>query len=261
MSNFVYFEDPRTLTEARLIYFHHNTPDAVGTLAAPGGAVDLYAAQLRFALSERLSVIAVKDGYITTDFGSDPLATALRDGWADVTAGLKYNWIRDPEAGTLLSGGITYEIPLGSNRAQQGLADGEFHFFLTGGQRFWDGMGHYLGAFGVRTAVDSSAQVSSWHWSNHVDVKLLDTVYLFTEVVWQHYTDSANVGLPLGVGGMDVFDLPATNVEGLDLVTQAVGLKYKPSGNTELGVMYEFPVTGFQDIIKDRLQLEWILRY
>ena len=30
MSNFIFFEDPRTLTEARTIFFHHQLPDRVG---------------------------------------------------------------------------------------------------------------------------------------------------------------------------------------------------------------------------------------
>ena len=46
MTNPIYFEDPRTLTEARFIYFHHKVP-----LAAAGGDVDLFAVQLRAALT------------------------------------------------------------------------------------------------------------------------------------------------------------------------------------------------------------------
>ena len=39
MSNFIFFEDPRTLTEARAIFFHHQLPDSIGTLGLPGGEV------------------------------------------------------------------------------------------------------------------------------------------------------------------------------------------------------------------------------
>ena len=59
----------------------------------------------------------------------------------------------------------------------------------------------------------------------------------------------------------DVFNLSSTNVAGNDLVTQSVGAKYKPNGNTELGIAYEFPLTSFKDIIDSRLQVELILRY
>ena len=46
MTNPVFFEDPRTLTEARMIFFQHKVPAAAG-----GGDVQLYAVQLRAALA------------------------------------------------------------------------------------------------------------------------------------------------------------------------------------------------------------------
>lgn len=261
MSNFIFFEDPRTLTEARAIFFNHKLPSSVGSLGLPGGDVQLYALQLRFALSERLSVIAVKDGFIVADMNGGPLDDLLNDGWADVSAGLKYNLVRDTCNGTLLSAGFTYEIPIGSQRTLQDIGDGEFHLFLSGGKRLWNGLGHYLGSVGYRIPVDSDVQTSSIHWSNHLDVKLTDRAYVFTEVVWWHWTDSADVGLPLGVGGHDAFNLFSTNVTGNDLVTQNIGVKIKPSANSELGVAYEFPLTDFKDVIDNRIQAELILRY
>ncbi len=261
MINFIFFEDPRTLTEARGIFFHHQTPDNVGTLGAPGGQVQLYALQLRAALTERLSVIAVKDGYIVTDINAGPLDDLLDDGWASVTAGLKYNLLRDPEAGSLLSAGLTYEIPIGSQRALQDIGDGEFYVFLTGGQRLWDGMAHYLTSVGYRFPVDNNVQTSAINWSNHLDVKLTDRFYAFTEFSWWHWTSSASAGLPLGVAGQDAFNLFSTNVTGNDLLTQNVGLKFKPSSQCEMGIAYQFPLTSFEDIIDYRVQAEVILRY
>ena len=54
---------------------------------------------------------------------------------------------------------------------------------------------------------------------------------------------------PLGVAGQDLFNLPSTNVTGNDLLTQNVGVKFKPSGNTEFGIAYEFPLTTFVRLI------------
>ena len=261
MTNFIFFEDPRTLTEARAIFFDHSLPSSVGSLGLPGGDVQLYALQLRFALSERLSVIAVKDGFIVADMDGGPLDDLLNDGWADVSAGLKYNLLRDTCSGALLSAGFSYEIPIGSQRALQDIGDGEFHIFLSGGKRLWGGLGHYLGAVGYRVPIDSDVQTSSIHWSNHLDVKLTNRFYAFTEVVWWHWTDSADAGLPLGVAGHDAFNLSSTNVDGNDLLTQNVGMKYKPSGNVEFGIAYEFPLTDFEDITANRIQAELILRY
>jgi len=62
MTNPVFFEDPRTLTEARVIFVNHNLPGALG-----GSSAQLYAVQLRFAINEDVSIIATKDGYMVSD--------------------------------------------------------------------------------------------------------------------------------------------------------------------------------------------------
>ncbi|WP_419188952.1 hypothetical protein [Stieleria marina] len=255
MINFVFFEDPRNVTELRPIFVTHNVPESLG-----GGSIQLYALQFRIALTERLSLIAVKDGYIV-DNTDGAIDTLLDDGWADVSAGLKYNLLRDVESGTLASFGFTYEIPLGSEKALQGLGDGEFHVFGTAGQRLLDGNAHILSSVGYRFPVDDDVQSSSIHWSNHLDVKLTDRVYAFTENAWWHWTDDADTGLALGVAGQDLFNLPVNNVDGNDLVTQNVGLKFKPRRSLEAGIAYEFPLTGFEDVIEDRVTLDLIMRY
>ncbi len=60
---------------------------------------------------------------------------------------------------------------------------------------------------------------------------------------------------------MDLFNLPSTNVTGSNLLTQNVGMKYKPCGNFEAGVAYEFPLSQNHDVIDNRVQLDLIFRY
>ncbi|TWU65761.1 hypothetical protein V7x_13100 [Crateriforma conspicua] len=262
MIDFVHFEDPRNLTELRPIFVTHQFPGTLGPNNIPaGGSAQLFALQFRIALTERLSLIAVKDGYIIDSSEGALDSLVLDSGWADVTAGLKYNLIRNTRTGTLLSGGFTYEIPMGSEKAAQAVGDGEFHFFVSGGQRFLDGQAHWLSSFGWQLPVDQSVQSTTVHWNNHFDVKLTDRVYLFTENSWWHWVDEAEVGLPLGVSGQDLLNLSATDVEGNDLVTHNVGMKYKPSRNIEAGVAYEFPLTEFKDVIENRVTLDLIFRY
>jgi hypothetical protein len=261
MIDFVHFEDPRNLTELRPIFVHHRFPNALGPAGIPaGGSAQLYAMQFRIALTERLSLIAVKDGYIVDN--SDGVLNGLLDsGWADVTAGLKYNLIRNVQTGTLLSTGFTYEIPMGSENALQSLGDGQFHLFATGGQRLFDGNAHVLSSFGWQLPVDQSAQSTTIHWNNHFDVRIHDKVYLFTENSWWHWTKGAGDGRALGVSGLDIINLDANNIEGNDVVTHNVGMKLKPKRNMELGMAYEFPLTSFEDIIKDRWTFDAIIRY
>ena len=263
MIDFVHFEDPRTLTELRPIFIHHNFPSTLGPAnISAGGSIQLIAAQFRLALTDRLSLIAVKDGYII-DNSEGALNGLLDSGWADVTAGLKYNLIRNVQSGTLLSGGFTYEIPIGSEDALQSVADGEFHFFASGGQRLAGGNAHVLSSIGYQVPVDNNAQSTTIHWNNHFDVRLTDTVYLFTENSWWHWVDDADpsVGTALGVSGQDLINLASSNVDGNDLVTHNMGFKLKPRRSLELGFAYEFPLTEFKDVIQNRYQVEAILRY
>ena len=260
MINFVHFEDPRNVTEIRPIFVNHWVPNTIGNNIPAGGSIQLLAMQFRVALTERLSLIGVKDGYIW-DNTDGALDTLLDDGWASITAGLKYNFLRDVQSGTLASAGVTYEIPIGSDSALQDNGDGEFHLFVTGGQRLLCGKAHLMSAFGWRVPADGYLQSESIHWSNHLDVKLTDKLYLLTEVAWWHWVDSAEGGAALGVAGQDLFNLSTSDVTGNDLVSQNVGVKYKPNRKTEIGLAYEFPLTEFKDVLEGRLQTELILRY
>ena len=112
-------------------------------------------------MTERLSIIATKDGFITSQ---NPL---VQDGFADVAAGLKYNVYRDVETQTIASVGTTFEMPVGSTRSLQGNGDGEFHLFATGGTEFlpyW----HWVSGTGFRLPVDRAAENQLWYWSNHI---------------------------------------------------------------------------------------------
>lgn len=249
MSNPVFFEDPRTLSEVRFIFLNHQLPVALG-----GNSVQVYAMQVRAALTERLSLIATKDGIINTQ------SPVLDSGFADVAAGLKYNLYRDPVAGRLLSAGMTFEIPAGSNRSLQGNGNGEFNFFATAGARVGE-RSHVISAMGLRVPGDENLENEIMYWSNHFDVQLGNRpVYAFTEINWFHYLSSANA-FPLPVEGGDLFNLGSPGVTGNDLVTQAVGLKAKPRRNIETGIAWEFPLTARQGLLDNRLTADLIIRF
>lgn len=248
MTNPVFFEDPRTLTELRGIFLQHKVPGAVG-----GGDIQVYAVQMRAALTERLSIVAAKDGYLVS---SNPV---VGDGWADVSVGLKYNLIRDCCNEMLLSTGFEYDMPVGTPRALQGRGDGEFHLFLTGGAELccdW----HYLSAFGLRLPVDDEEGETSLYWSQHVDYHLGYGLYTLAEFNWYHWTESGAGGIP-GVSGVDLFNLGSTGIAGDNIVTGAFGVKYKPNRLTEIGVAWENPLSEQRDLIENRLTVDLILRY
>ena len=63
VANPLFFESPLIQSEARPIFIYHNFDDKF-----IGGFARVYAVQLRWAVTERLAIIATKDGYIPTLF-------------------------------------------------------------------------------------------------------------------------------------------------------------------------------------------------
>ena len=61
--------------------------------------------------------------------------------------------------------------------------------------------------------------------------------------------------------GVDLFNFGSTGVSGSDVVTLAFGMRVKPAENMEVGVAWEFPVTTLEFVIKNRLTIDWIIRY
>lgn len=253
MTNPFYFEDPRNLSELRVIFANHVIPNRAPLV---GGDVQLLAVQIRAALTDRLSIIATKDGFLFT--GADPVI--IDDGWMDVNVGLKYNLFADPESQQLVSVGARFELPVGSPQTLQGQGDGIFDFFLTGGTAF-GAYGHWVSGAGFWIPADSQAQSQAFYWSNHWDWQINGSrVYALTEVNWYHWMRSGNGGVP-GLEGLDAFNLGSTGVAGNDIVTGAVGAKYKHSAYSEIGLAWEVPLTDRRDIIDNRLTVDWIIRY
>jgi len=108
VTNPLFNETPFITTEARPIYIYHHIPDDFLT---GGGNANVVALQARVALTERLGFIATADGYSWLDFDN-----TLPDdsGLNDITAGLKYAVISDPEAGSIATLGARYTIPVGT---------------------------------------------------------------------------------------------------------------------------------------------------
>src|SRR5215208_4238372 len=100
ITNPFFFEDPRSLTEVRGIFLNNNFPADIS-----GGNAQMYSAQFRGRLTDRLSVIAPNVGYFQVNQGSNSGAPV---GLASTPIGVKYNFIRNVESQFLVSGGITY---------------------------------------------------------------------------------------------------------------------------------------------------------
>lgn len=208
---------------------------------------------MRLRLTERLSFIAVKDGYIDS---SSPL---IDSGWADIGAGLKYSLYRDANRGQLLSAGARFETTAGRRSSLQGNGDGVFDFFLSGGSRLGD-RSHYLSTSGIVPAVDSQAENQMFYWSNHVDRRFGNMFYALSELNWYNYIKDGSA-FPAAIEGGDLFNLGSPGVKGNNIVTNAWGIKLKPNRNIESGVAFEFPMTQRRGVLDNRLTADLIFRF
>jgi len=248
ITNPIYFEDPRNLTEVRPIFINHSMPAALG-----GGTVNVYAMQLRARLSENVSFIAVKDGYITST------SPVLNDGWADLGAGLKFNLLRDAVNQRLWSAGFTYEAPVGSASALQGNGAGDLNLFSSAAARLGE-RSFFMSAGGIRAPLNSNRGSTSMYNSFHYSYMATQRLYLLSELNWFRWIGSGE-SFPLPLEGVDLANLGAAGVTGNNIVTWAYGLKLKPNRSNELGFAYEIPVSGRRDIFGPRVTVDYIRRF
>jgi hypothetical protein len=248
ITNPVYFEDPRLMTEARGIFLQHRVPSTAG-----GGSVQLYAIQLRARLTENVAFIATKDGFATS---SNPL---VDDGWADTAFGLKFALFRNPAAQTLLSAGFTYELATGEASALQGNGNGNLNLFYSGGRKLFNSI-NWVSGGGFRVPMDWNDESTVFYTSQHLSKNIGPRTWVLTELNVQNWTRGGQGGIP-GVEGGDLFNFGSTGVAGNTIVTNAVGLKFKPRRNQEIGAAFEYPLTERRDIIDNRIHVNYIVRY
>lgn len=256
LTNPIFNETPYITTEARAFYFYHELPDDFVT---DGGHVNLVALQLRLALTERLGFIATKDGY--ADFQFDDV---LEDesGFANIAFGFKYAIISDPEAESILTAGLRYEIPINDLETGgielQGAGDGFLNPFLTGATTFGDfGLQASLGA---NIALDGDEDTSILHYSVHADYELLPGFFPILEINGFTPIDRGNrlTGALGDLDGVDVLNFGSDNRD--TTVTVGGGFRYRFTDNVQIGAGGETPITDKDDTIFDyRLYFDLVL--
>lgn len=245
VANPLFFESPLIQSEVRPIFMYHNIHDDF-----IGGFVRVYAAQLRWAVNERLAIIATKDGFIQTR--SDALSG--QDGWADIGAGLKYALIDRPEDQFILTPGLKFELPSGNTRVFQGNGDGEFDVFVSA-MKGWDKF-HVTGSLGARVPIDGDEETTSLHYSLQLDYQ---TCKYFTPfVVANGFTTLSEGDGPAfgGIEGADLINFGASDNGGRTQVTLGVGFRSRVWKHLDLGFAYEAGVTSPEGLFDDRFTFD-----
>jgi len=238
-------EDSFITTDLRAWYVMHEF-----TAGSPIGSGDasVIAVQARVALTDRLQLVAYKDGYLEID------TPGLDDsGFNNIAAGLKWNFYRDWTTGTHASAGIGYELALGDEEVLQDYD--EWRLWLSGNQAF--GAMHLGATFnyfvpGGEEGLFEPAKRISWHV--HADYRLNDNFSPVLEINGYKTLDDEPGSAPFS--GVDVANIGG---EGEDVITAGVGGEWRFSERLAARLAYESPLTDNLDLFGYRwtLSLVW----
>ena len=259
LSNPLFNETPYITTEVRPMWMHQEIPNG---FASSGGDIDVFAVQLRVAITDRLGFIATKDGYADIDF--DDLLES-EDGAVNLAFGLKYAVLAQADTNSLVTVGIKYEAPSGGIKTQihvvpntglslQGQGDGLIDLFVSGARSF--GQLGIEGSLGTQIAMDMGADMSFLHYAFHVDYDVMERVFPLLEL--NGYTP-INDGSRSAVGanGMDLVNMGSSNAS--TVVTFAPGVRVRIIDNVDVGLAYELPLTDDKDLMDWRITTDFVV--
>lgn len=250
VTNPIFFEDAVIRSEIRPIFAYHNIDDDF----LGGGNAQLYALQIRYALTDRLAFIATQDGYF--DVNNDALGNP--EGWMDLAAGFKYAAIDDEASAFILTPGFTFHIPTGDDVVFQGRGGGEFNPFIS----FQKGYGdlHLSGNLGARIPISGSEQSTIMHTSLMLDYYACRWFIPFvTFNSWTVLNDGKNIAL--NSEGYDVINFGSSQSNGMTQGLAGVGFRSRILDNLDLGFAYEKAVIGPQDLTDDRFTFDICIRF
>lgn len=246
------FESPYIHTSVRPVFLYHEFPsDSI----FQGGDLKVYAAQLRLALTERLALIATKDGF--ADLNPDAFSDD-ETGWLDLAAGVKYAVLDDEESGLTVTPGLIFELTQGSSDVFQGNGDGIVRPFVSAGLDLEDI--NLIGSIGLDYPLDRDKESTSFDYHAHVSFEVNDWFVPLVELNGIHYIDGGDV-LPVNFEAVDYGNLGASMVDGNDIVTGAVGTRIRLSDWAHFGAAYEVPLTSREDIFDKRISLDLLLKF
>lgn len=219
-----------------------------------GGAFQVYALQLRLALTERLQLFADKDGLVRFSAKGANSVFAM----ANIMAGAKYVFIRGVENQFLFSGAVQYEAPTGYANIFEGHGNGLLGVYGILRKEFWDNW-HFVSTFGQNIAMNNSNS-GYFMTTAHVDRRFGKFVP-FYEANWFYYNQSGTHVPGLGIEGGGWLNIGAGNVIGLNHVTNAVGFNYEFNQHLIFGIAYEYQLSTRTMLTNNMLNMQLIFRY
>lgn len=254
VTNPLFFEDPQIQTEIRPIFLYHRIDR---DFLAGEGDVKVYAAQARWAVNDRLAIIATKDGYI--DLNLDNAPTLSHQGWADIAAGVKYAIVKDDDNKVLITPGVKIELPTGNRRVFQGNGSGEWDVFVSGAKG-WDKL-RLLGSFGSRIPNDFDEETAQIHYSAQLDYHLHKYFIPFVALNGFTVLTEGDSALPLRVEGIDLINFGSPHAGGKSQVAAGVGFRSRLCANADFGFAYELGLVHPRGLYRDRFTIDFVVHF
>jgi hypothetical protein len=285
------FEDPFITTGVSAWGVWHEFPDdsiLQGGRHAPDditsqGDLWLAAVQARVAITDRVALIATKDGWV--DF--NPGLELIDDdrGFTDLTAAA----IDDRENNFILSPSLRYQVDVGDHGLLQGNGDGVFIPDISlawGIEKF-----HLIFDLGGQFPIDTNAQSTAFFSHLHLDYAVLPFLVPFFEIGGFHYIDGGDGStrvkltnrtcnalgagsgchIPLGAAqalfgtdpeeGYDYANIGSQGVAGETVAAWSVGIRFPVNRHLIFGIAYERPLTDNRDVLEQRASVNATLEF
>jgi hypothetical protein len=252
VTNPLYFEDPAIATEIRPLFLYHNIDKSFVT---GGGNVEVYAVQLRYALTDRLAIIATEDGYI--DFHPKSVLTH-KSGWADLAAGVKYALIDDKDDQFIVTPGLKLKLPTGNERVFQGNGKGEWDAFVSSAKGF--GKFHVTGNLGFLIPDDFDKESSELHYSLQLDYNVCQYFIPFVSANGFKVLSSGN-GLGLQTEGFDLINFGSSKSSGDNQIAVGTGFRSHLLEHLDFGFAFEFGATHPKGLFDSRYTVDLSYRF
>ena len=263
VSNPVFFEDPRALTELRPLFIYQHTRDNNPVFAGGNNYVALL--QGRLALTERISLVVNKFGWTSVDPQGGAPGFESGSGFSELHLGPKFTFLRSDVSGTVAAFGLNFEIPTGSSKVAQDTGDLSLSPYFSVAQNFWRsnyGSFNFLNTTGYSLSIDSKR--SDFLYSSfHLDYNILgqNKLYPLIEINWTRYVMNGSAR-SLDFEGTNLFNFGSMAVAGHSDLTMAVGFRYKFSEAMQLGLAGEFSLLGGHRHMEGyRIGVDMIFRY
>jgi len=254
------FEDPRAVTELRPIFIYQKIPSPQPNFQ--GGNIWFAGVQARIALTERFSITMSKLGVTGVNSSGNSLF-GDNTGLAEIWFGPKYTFIRDEEFGTLLAGGVQFQVPIGSAKVYQDTGSLSVVPYVSFAQPFFKtqlGGFNFMGSAGYSFSTNRERS-DYFYASGHLDFDIGNAhrFYPLVELNWFQYTTDGRARFIAGEG-RDLINFGSLG-KGSSLLTAAIGGRMKVGKNTEIGAAYEFPFVGNRDFFRHRFTVDFVWRY